>query len=484
VPLSPPALSQSGKVVIDPDLYDINRVEVLRGPQGTLYGSGSMGVTIKIVTNQPKLGQFEGSAQVTGSYTDGGGGNGSGKMMLNLPIGDQLAVRIDRLTPGRAVSGSLRGLRYPGIDRRSCAYLRSDSDRQTGIRRSHQRHGLLGPAGNSDAGCRRVHLYDARADCARDNPGSGALAPNGIYFASLNPYNIKQGAVFADGSYKFLNAWTFSTGVRWYSYDSTIDESEWGSATASETQPASPAVTKASARGFNGSPSTFGPDSVWNYEVGEKSRLLDNRVAVNADFYYIKWNGVQQSVPLACGFVYNTNSGNGRSYGPELEISAKLTDALIASVNGTITSAEITHPTAVYAAALVGTNGQPYCPASGSCSVPILNVPRQTAGGSLAYSTIVAGDYHVTARGSVTYTGWSTDEAYYFGIHLPGYALAAARVTVARDSWSATVFGDNLLNKVALTTANNTQFQFNIPQLTRYTTNQPRTIGVQVNYNF
>jgi len=63
VPLSPPALSQSGKIVIDPDLYDVDRVEVLRGPQGTLYGSGSMGGTIKIVTNQPKIGVFEGSAQ-------------------------------------------------------------------------------------------------------------------------------------------------------------------------------------------------------------------------------------------------------------------------------------------------------------------------------------------------------------------------------------------------------------------------------------
>src|ERR1700694_5441603 len=59
IPLSPPALSQSGKVVIDPDLYDIERVEVLRGPQGTLYGSGSMGGTVKVVTNQPHTGHFE-----------------------------------------------------------------------------------------------------------------------------------------------------------------------------------------------------------------------------------------------------------------------------------------------------------------------------------------------------------------------------------------------------------------------------------------
>jgi iron complex outermembrane receptor protein len=94
VPLSPPALSQSGKIVIDPDLYDLNRVEVLRGPQGTLYGSGSMGGTVKLVTNQPKLGTFEGSVQGTLSDTQGGSGNGGGSFMLNIPIGDTLALRV------------------------------------------------------------------------------------------------------------------------------------------------------------------------------------------------------------------------------------------------------------------------------------------------------------------------------------------------------------------------------------------------------
>jgi outer membrane receptor protein involved in Fe transport len=94
IPLSPPALSQSGKVVIDPSLYDIDRVEVLRGPQGTLYGSGSMGGTVKLVTAQPKLNDLEGSAQITGSYTQGGSGNGSANLMVNIPLGDMFALRV------------------------------------------------------------------------------------------------------------------------------------------------------------------------------------------------------------------------------------------------------------------------------------------------------------------------------------------------------------------------------------------------------
>ena len=48
-PLTAAAATNEGKIVISPDLYDLNRVEVLRGPQGTLYGSGSMGGTIKVV---------------------------------------------------------------------------------------------------------------------------------------------------------------------------------------------------------------------------------------------------------------------------------------------------------------------------------------------------------------------------------------------------------------------------------------------------
>jgi iron complex outermembrane recepter protein len=88
VPLSAPAAAQNGKVVIDPDLYDLNRVEVLRGPQGTLYGSGSMGGTIKVVTNQPDPNNFDVSGKLILSDTKGGSLNNGENGMLNLPLGN------------------------------------------------------------------------------------------------------------------------------------------------------------------------------------------------------------------------------------------------------------------------------------------------------------------------------------------------------------------------------------------------------------
>jgi iron complex outermembrane receptor protein len=94
-PLSAPASAQLGKVVIDPNLYDLNRVEVLRGPQGTLYGSSSMGGTVKVVPNFPQLGTFAASGETTVSYTGSGGSmNEKVNGMVNLPIGDTAAIRI------------------------------------------------------------------------------------------------------------------------------------------------------------------------------------------------------------------------------------------------------------------------------------------------------------------------------------------------------------------------------------------------------
>ena len=90
--LTAPSASNEGKIVISPALYDLNRVEVLRGPQGTLYGSGSMGGTIKVVPNAPNPGAFDASAEVVFADTDHGGFDHGENAMVNLPFGGGLAA--------------------------------------------------------------------------------------------------------------------------------------------------------------------------------------------------------------------------------------------------------------------------------------------------------------------------------------------------------------------------------------------------------
>ncbi len=665
IPLSPPALSQSGKVVIDPDLYDIDRVEILRGPQGTLYGSGSMGGTIKVITNQPKLGVFEGSVQGTGSYTDGGSGNYDGNMMLNLPLGDKFAMRlvlsdlyrsgwIDAvalnpfpINPASPTRGPVETAPVDGIIRKandehlwgarlSLLFKPSDdfSVLVSAFRQNLNTGGydLLDGSPNSAAPSRvssvhyeifpfregiqddisifaltinanlgfadlttataywdrvAVQTQDASESIYNANGGNvpytlapyterdpshqlsqevrltshdtehvhwvaGAFyselhsvwneigfsqanetpsVPDGAYFISWNPYTVKQYALFADGSYKFTDRWKLSAGVRWYKYNSEQDEYSWGYDGPNLTPPAAPQITEAANSGANPRinlsyaptpdlttyatiskgfrpgganqilpPPTsppycqngalqFGPDAAWSYEVGEKAKLFDNWLTINSDIYYIKWTGIQQVVTLPCGYQYYTNAGDGRSYGPELEINAKLSHDWMLSLSGSYTNAEITHPNAAYTSFLENVASLPDgtthpCNAGSSCTAPIMNVVKDTASLAIVYNTTILGDYQFSGRLAGQFVGQSHDVAYYFDYTLPSYGLADARVSLAHGDWSANLFVDNLTNKVALMTANNTSFQFNIPQLVRYSTNQPRTVGMQINYKF
>mgnify|MGYP000695831745 CR=1 FL=1 len=78
----------------DLDFYDMNRIEVLRGPQGTLYGSGSLSGTVKYVSNQPQMQVAEGAYQLGLSQISDGGFGSSSKGMINLPHGDTMALRL------------------------------------------------------------------------------------------------------------------------------------------------------------------------------------------------------------------------------------------------------------------------------------------------------------------------------------------------------------------------------------------------------
>jgi len=97
VPFGPSTGSAlGGRIGFDPSVFDVDRIEVLRGPQGTLYGASAVGGLIKYVTKQPDATTFSGNAQAGLSDTgDGGGLNYNAAATVNLPIvTNDAAVRL------------------------------------------------------------------------------------------------------------------------------------------------------------------------------------------------------------------------------------------------------------------------------------------------------------------------------------------------------------------------------------------------------
>ncbi len=78
----------------DLDLFDMSRLEVLRGSQGTLFGSGSLGGTVRYITNQPELGATRFFGELSGDTLSDGNQGGSVKAGVNTALGDRAALRI------------------------------------------------------------------------------------------------------------------------------------------------------------------------------------------------------------------------------------------------------------------------------------------------------------------------------------------------------------------------------------------------------
>ncbi len=660
VPMSPPAAAQTGKIVIDPDLYDIASVEVLRGPQGTLFGSGSMGGTIRVLTNQPSFAGYSGSIEATTSGTAGGNRPNAGvNAAVNIPVTDKFALRIvgtesertgwiDRIVvddiplspfaPGSAVqvrnniqdapvksvahdvnTEDLSGFRIsalwkptddttvkgmflyqdlsmggydefdqppgsayqahysafnfsePFSDVTKVLSLTAEHDfgfatltSDTGFWKRNERQAqdasesvytlgytplialpytehdvtqqfseeirLASPESSDRFKWVAGAFYDdlkslwveySRNDYIQKVDG----IPNGVLFESYNPYEIRQIALFANASYKIIPTVEFSAGFRFNRYENEVDLAEWGLVGLEPGEPSQAAKTKSAANSvtpkFNVSwtptpdfltyvtasegyrpgglnqqvpVSICGPtapaynsDSVWNYEVGEKARFLDGRVTLNSDFYYDDWRDIQQLLLLNCGYEYYNNAGNGRTFGPEVELTGKITPELTISANGAYTDAKITQPIPLLAENIVANAQQgsnPTCLSVSNCVVPILNVPNYTGSVSLIYSTTVMDKYELTGRITDNYIGPVTDEDYYPLVHLPPYNLINLRGSVAEGKWTFALFVNNLTNKHAAISSNNTSFQFNTPGYARYSTNQPLTGGIDLSYKF
>ena len=110
----------------DMDLFDVSRVEVLRGPQGTLFGAGSLGGTVRYISNQPELGTSSTFGEVGASAMSGGSPGANVKLGANVPLGDRAATRIaafynrmggymDAVQPGGSVKDNLNTSDRSGV---------------------------------------------------------------------------------------------------------------------------------------------------------------------------------------------------------------------------------------------------------------------------------------------------------------------------------------------------------------------------------
>ncbi len=211
--------------------------------------------------------------------------------------------------------------------------------------------------------------------------------PNDNSFAGAFHYREKQTSIFGEINYYFVPTVHATVGARYLKADTTLEQrngnylagagNNSGAATSSHaftpkyalTWEVSPTNTvyisiakgfrlggnnifvppttcgpDLEANGLEAGPPDYKPDSLWSYEVGSKSRFLNNRLSINADVFYVKWKNIQQGVYLpTCAYTYNANAGDATSKGFEFDIKAKPIPGLTLSASGGYVKAELSN---------------------------------------------------------------------------------------------------------------------------------------------
>ncbi len=663
-PLTAPANSQNGKVVIDPNLYDLNRVEVLRGPQGTLYGAGSMGGTIKLVPNLPDPAHFDASAEVVPSYSEGGGFNHAENAMANLPLGSTAAVRLvgsaahdsgwidrvviaepdfplessDKMTRGNVLAAPVSQVFHdvndtskysarvsllwkptdrfsiqpflmyartyqdglsqidsnPGTDAHYAPFdtpegysdrftlgslnltyafdrfeLTSTTSRwtrqakleQDGVEQFqwafsapyalfpfYSSQGGLGnqvPTGFEDDSSSQTSeevritssgntrfkwlagfFYSDFESCYCSEvlfPDAAALFGTANAFTQYQTTKIRQNSLFMDLSYEIIPHLTASAGLRRYSYKNEVDAQTSGFVSITGSDEFVSSVSPENNQGINPkfglsyqvdhdllvygtvakgfrpgggnqpiptsgplgdvceanlqenhgttefvpAPLSYGPDTVWSYELGEKWRTASSRLTLNGAVYFEKWAGTQQNVPLPCGYPYTANAGTAHIYGVEMELNALLAPGLVFSLNGAYT-----HATFAVGSLEAGIEE----------GTRVQDVPEHTMTAALAYHHPFNEHLGFVGRVEDSYVGERTDVTYAVNT-VPSYNLTNVRAGVEAEHWSAVVFVHNAANQRAILT-NAFQLNINIPTYNRMVVAQPLTVGLDLAYHF
>lgn len=343
-------------------------------------------------------------------------------------------------------------------------------------------------------------------------PLVASLYPTGVVFERASGFERKQIALFGEADYDITSRLNFAVGVRYYkfnmdsevilpSYQSVKNEEDGVNprvslsykatedrllyVTASKGfRPGGPnrvfdAIERAacgaqySAAGVSIDPATglveaYGPDSVWNYEVGAKTDWLGGRLRVNSAVYAMDWNDIQQTFLPACGRAVTQNFGKAEIRGVELEWNARLTDQLSFFGGVNYNNAEIAEDiTALSVAA--GTKVQNSPEWSGNASLQYdFTGPFGTDATALVNAKYVDESYRDFAQTSASSRRFQD-----------AYTQVNARVNFSRNGWSWSVYANNLTDENP-GVMNFLSSGGPVASHERMFTLQPRTVGISL----
>jgi outer membrane receptor protein involved in Fe transport len=432
-------------------LMDLERIEVLRGPQPTFYGDGSMGGTVRYVTAQPAMKDWSGAIRADVNQMEDGGAGWSTEGHVDIPIAtDRVGLRlagayedrggwIDRVPTGQKdinalTQSALRGSFLAKLGESSDVSVMwehnsADADNQNfGTDRKtqltvqtffHADNDIVSASLNMDLGFANLveapgyfkwkldqtfdisHFYvpilpffgfppgyvteiplggpsksemffnELRLvskaggrwswavgvdykDLSTDGNATTTTAPNELPFVLLSSTAQVDNtiwAAWAETSFALTDKWLVGAGVRYFHDESktngTIVSFGVPNVTAAEgtftsTNPRFNLSYKVNedwnlyvnaAKGFRSggfnvsdpTTPTYDPESLWSYEIGSKSLLLDRRLDLEAAVWYNDWKDVQSNHYLPAGLTVTTNGGLVKGWGVDLSATVRPT---------------------------------------------------------------------------------------------------------------------------------------------------------------
>lgn len=560
--------------------FDLDRVEVLRGPQGTLFGEGSIGGTIRVITQKPQFNAFRASVDLTGSSIADGENGWGAKGMVNIPlVDDKLALRLaatEETQPGwvdntvtgqkdvnqEKTSTQRAKLRYAATDRLTfdLAYWKFANRAPGGNVASKEDRTVADAAfsgpmnwdsasavanyaldgsqltyvfgdGSFDFGLGRGGPFAVQIDTTIDNrshelrwASAGAHQLDwtvGYYqrkterkdkvrvtlpfppfaITSLLDQTNDSYSIFGETTWNIpASRWALTAGVRYFNdkvnaRDASVDTAvssaldttfnSWNPRVSVAFKPVENTTFYASAaRGFRSGlvqriaaviagpsvgidvPSSTSSDSIWSYELGAKTLVMDNRLQLEGAVFYSDWKDTPLNIILGGSLSARVNTKGSTQRGVEFNVSYLPFEGLALTLGGAYIEAEY-KDTVPGAGIFEGDQ--------------TFGVPKTAFNGSAGYTWPLVGELKGVVRGSVRQTA-SQAIASAFATAGDPLTLVDARIGVESSSgWATYLYGDNLADEKGAITGETIGFGTAAGVANRL---RPRTVGIELRYNY